>query len=104
MVSMLVSSAVDCEFKPSQTKDGKIGICCFSIQHAALRSKSKDWLSWHQNNVSEWMDMSTCRLLFHWASTIKIHLSVVVYYKADVIIISLFVICSRQYTFEKLLI
>jgi hypothetical protein len=37
MVSVLVLSAVD------QTKDYKIGICCFSAKHAALRSKSKDW-------------------------------------------------------------
>ena len=41
-----------------QTKDYKIGICCFSAEHAALRSKSKDWLSRNQNNVSEWSDMS----------------------------------------------
>jgi len=26
-----------------------IGICCFSAQHAALRSKSKDWLARNQN-------------------------------------------------------
>jgi hypothetical protein len=32
----------------------------------------------NQNNVSEWSDMLTCRLLFQWASTIKIQLSVVV--------------------------
>ena len=46
MVSMLASSAVDREFKPrsGQTKDYKIGICCFSAKHAALRRKSKDWL------------------------------------------------------------
>jgi hypothetical protein len=25
-------------------KDYKIGICCFSAKHAALRRKSKDWL------------------------------------------------------------
>jgi hypothetical protein len=32
MVSMLASSAVDCEFEPqsSQTEDYTIGICCFS--------------------------------------------------------------------------
>jgi len=37
-------SAVDRGFKPQsgQTKDYKIGICCFSAQHAALRRKSKD--------------------------------------------------------------
>jgi hypothetical protein len=40
------------------------GICCFSAKHAALRSKSKDWLAQNQNNVSEWSDMSTRGLLF----------------------------------------
>ena len=55
MVSVLVSSAVDREFEPrsGQTKDYKIGICCFSAKHAALRRKSKDCLARNQNNVSE---------------------------------------------------
>ena len=66
MVSMLASSAVDRGFEPwsGKTKDYKIGICCFSAKHAALRRKSKDWLARNQNNVSEWSDMSTCGLLF----------------------------------------
>jgi hypothetical protein len=34
-------------------------MCCFSAKHAALRSKSKDWLARNRNNVSEWSDMST---------------------------------------------
>jgi len=41
-----------------QTKNYKIGICCFSAKHASLWSKSKDWLAWDQDNVSEWRDMS----------------------------------------------
>ena len=90
MVSVLPSSAVDRGFEPrsGQTKDYKIDICCFSAKRAALRSKSKDWLSRNQNNVSEWSDMFTHRLLFQWASTIQIQLSVFVYNKADLIIIS----------------
>jgi len=32
----------------------------------------------NQDNVSEWGDMSICRLLFQLASTIKIQLSVLV--------------------------
>jgi hypothetical protein len=78
MISVLAASTVDRGFEPrlGQTKDYKIGICCFSAKHAALRSKSKDWLA--QNNVSEWSDMSICGLLFQWASTIKIQLSVLV--------------------------
>jgi hypothetical protein len=57
MVSVLASSAIDLVFEPrlGQTKDYKIGICCFSAKHAALRRKSKDWLT---RNVSEWSDMS----------------------------------------------
>jgi hypothetical protein len=39
-------------------------MCYFSSKHAALRRKSKDWLARNQDNVSEWGDMSTRRLLF----------------------------------------
>ena len=55
MVIVLASSAVDRGFvlRSDQTKDYKIGICCFSAKHAALRSKSKGWLALHQNNMSE---------------------------------------------------
>ena len=44
MVSVLTSSAVDSGFEPrsGQTKDYKIGICCFSAKYTALRRKSKD--------------------------------------------------------------
>jgi hypothetical protein len=28
-------------------------MCCFSANHTALRSKSKDWSAQNQNNVSE---------------------------------------------------
>jgi hypothetical protein len=39
MVRVLASSAVDRGFEPQsgQPKDYKIGICCFSAKHAALR-------------------------------------------------------------------
>ena len=47
-----------------QTKDYKMGICCFSAKQAALRTKSKDWLDRNQDNVFEWSDMSNCKLLF----------------------------------------
>jgi len=50
-----------------QTKDNKIDICCFSAQHAAIASKSKNDLARNQVNVSKWSDMlSQC------ATTIKI--------------------------------
>ena len=76
MVRMLASSVVDRGFKSQmvQTKDYKIVICCFSAKHTALRRKSKD-------NGSEWGNMSI--------STIEIQLSVLVQYKAEIIIISL---------------
>ena len=66
MVSMLASSAIDRGFEPrsGQTKDYKIGICCFTAKHAALRRKSKGWMALNLNNVSEWGDMSTRAVLF----------------------------------------
>jgi hypothetical protein len=61
MVSVLASSAVDRGLEPrsGQSKDFKIGICCFSAKHSALRRKSKDGLSQNQDNVFEWGKMST---------------------------------------------
>ena len=80
MVSVLASGAVDRDFEPrsGQTKDYEIGICCFSAKHAALKRKSNDWLARNQDNVSPWGYMSIQGLLFQWASTIKIQLSMLV--------------------------
>ena len=39
-------------FSSGCSTDYKIGICCFMTKHAALRSKSKDWLARNQDNVS----------------------------------------------------
>jgi hypothetical protein len=66
MVSMFVSSVVGRVFEPRsrQTKDYKIGSCCFSTQHAALSRQSKDWLARNQDSVSEWGDRSIRGLLF----------------------------------------
>jgi hypothetical protein len=52
--SVLASSAVDREFesRSGQSKDYKIGICCFSAKHAALR------LAQNQNYMSEGNAMS----------------------------------------------
>jgi hypothetical protein len=46
MVNVLASSAIDRGFKPrsGQTKEYKIGICCFSTKHTTLSRKYKDWL------------------------------------------------------------
>ena len=40
----VIVSVVDRGFKPrsGQSKDYKIGICCFSAKHAALRRNNKD--------------------------------------------------------------
>jgi hypothetical protein len=66
MVGVLASNVVDRVFEPrsGQTKDYKIGICCFSANHGAIRRKSKDWLARNQDNASEWGDMSIRGLLF----------------------------------------
>jgi hypothetical protein len=62
MVSMLELSTVDCWFeaRSDQTEDCKIGICYL---HAALSSKRKDWWDQNLDNVLEWSDMSTHRLV-----------------------------------------
>ena len=56
MVGAFATSVVDRGFesRSGQAKDYKIGICCFSAKHTAIRRKSKD----------EWSDISTCGLLF----------------------------------------
>jgi hypothetical protein len=66
MVNVLALSAVDRGFEPrlGQTKDYKIGVCCFPAMHAPLRRKSKDWLARNQDNVSKWGNMSIHGLLF----------------------------------------
>ena len=91
MVSVLASSVVDRGFEPrsGQTRDYKIGICCFSTKYVVLMRKSKDWLARNQNNMSEMRDMSTHGVLFRWASTIKIQLSVLVQSNTELDIISL---------------
>jgi hypothetical protein len=65
MVSILTLSLIDHGFKPrsGKTKDYKIGICCFSTKHTALRRKSKDCLAQDQDNVSELSDRPTYELL-----------------------------------------
>ena len=46
MVSVFVSSAVDRWFESlsGQTKDYKIGMCCFSAKHTALQRAKTGWL------------------------------------------------------------
>jgi hypothetical protein len=60
MISMLISSAVDCGFEPQsgKTKDYKSDICCCSAKHAAVKRKSKDWFAQNQNNVFNFSTIS----------------------------------------------
>jgi hypothetical protein len=48
---MVTLSVVDCGFDPQsgQNKDYKIGNCCLSAEHTALRSKSTDRLAHNQD-------------------------------------------------------
>ena len=55
----------------------------------ALRKKSKDWLVRNQKNVSEWGNTSARGLLFWWATRVRQN-------KADIILISSNVTCSRH--------
>ena len=66
MLSVLSSRVEDhgFEHRTDQTEDYKIGNCCSSTKHAALRSIRKEWLAQKQNNVSEWSEISTSGLLF----------------------------------------
>jgi hypothetical protein len=68
MVSVLTLSVLDCGFKASSPDwvkpNTKIGICCFSDKHAALKRKNKDSLAQNQDNVSEWGDMSIREMSF----------------------------------------
>jgi len=65
MVDVHTSGAVYRGFEPQsdQTKDNKIGFCCFSAKHTECVSVS---------------DMSICGLLFNLISTRKIELSMLV--------------------------
>jgi hypothetical protein len=60
MVSVFASSADDRGFepRPGQTKDYKIGICCFYAEQPTLKRTSKDWLARNQYKMSEWGDIS----------------------------------------------
>jgi hypothetical protein len=62
MVNLLGSNVVNRDFGPrsGQTKDYKIDICCLFAKLVSLRSKSKDWLAWNQDNVSKGSDISIC--------------------------------------------
>ena len=64
--NVFTSSVEDRGLEPQsgQTRNYRIGICCFSSKHALLSRKSKDCLVRNQDNVSESDDMSTRGLMF----------------------------------------
>ena len=98
MVSVLGSSVVDHGFEPwsCQTRGYNIDVCFSSTSYSVETKKSKRLLALNWDNVSAWRGMSTCVLLFQWASAIKIQLSEFVWYKVDIIIISLNVTGSHH--------
>ena len=61
-VSVISSKAAYRGFETwsGKTKDYKIGICCFSTKHAALKTKSKDLVDQNLDNLSD-----SCSLLFY---------------------------------------
>ena len=65
MVSILGLNVVECviEALSGQTKYYEISICCFSAKHTALL-RSKDWLAYDQDNVSDWRACLASELLF----------------------------------------
>ena len=67
MISVITSSVVDHGFEPwlGHTKDYESGICCMSTKHAAVGSKSKDWLAWNQHIVSQE------RYVYPWTISVK---------------------------------
>jgi len=64
-----VSTAIGRRFEPEsgQNKDYKFCICCFSARHVVLSNKSKHRSVHSRDN--EFCDISSCWLLFQWAST-----------------------------------
>jgi len=72
---------------------------CSSTEHASLRRKSKDWLSWNQDNVPR----LERRLLFQWVSTIKINSACWSSIKWTSSLCHWKITCSRHNIAEKLL-
>ena len=74
---------------PVQVKPKTMKLVCVASTQSTQHYRERAKTVWNQDNVSKWRDMSTCWLLFQWASTMKIQLSVLAWNKADLIIISM---------------
>ena len=92
------------ELRSPRIKDYINGICIFSAKNewSILISNNNHWLVRNHGDVSEWGNMSVWRSLFHYESTIKTQISVLIKYKADIIITSTNVAWSRYNIVEIL--
>ena len=81
----------------------KVGVLATG-KHTTLRTTDKDLLAQNTDDMSEWRDMPTHGLLSQWSITKNIQFSVLVEYKADIIIISLKLTYSRHETADLLAI
>jgi hypothetical protein len=62
---------------PGQVKDSNWYLLLLRLERD-IKDKSKDWLAWNLDNVSNRSDRFPRGLLFQWTSTIKIQLSVLI--------------------------
>jgi hypothetical protein len=67
MDSLFPSRTVDHGFKAQsgQIKDYKLVFVNSPLSMQAVRIKRKDWLAQNQDKVYEFINISTCGLLFH---------------------------------------
>jgi uncharacterized protein YaiE (UPF0345 family) len=61
--SVGVMSVIHRGFYPQCGKTKDLKLVCVASLHSELSSKSKDWLAWSQDHVSEWSSMSSCGLI-----------------------------------------
>ena len=105
MVSVPIGSAVDhgLEHRLNQTKDYKIGICCFSPKNAALQGVRSN-TGWFGIKIMcpRAVTYLPADCFLSELALIKIQPCVLVMYKVD-IIISLNLTCSHRDVAEKLL-
>jgi len=89
MISIVVSNVIDCGFEPwsGQAKDYKTGICCFSAKYRE-EVRAKACLLVIRIMCPSGVTCLPTDCCISELSTIKVQLSLLVYYKEDPIIIS----------------
>ena len=70
ILNVFTSWSVDCKFDP-MWKTTTVVCWCLSTKHALLSIKSRECLAQSHDHISEWSDMSICKLLLQWTSTWK---------------------------------